>query len=884
FCFSHVTRTAGWLPPAEAWKTGEDDLPYGWERALDDSGRTYYINHINKTTTYESPVVKNLEPPPKPEPRTVVLERSPSLGFGFVAGSEKPVIVRFVTEGGPSVDKLLPGDQILEVNGEDVCQAPREHVISLVRGCQRCVRLTVCQPAESQGGGLRKSTLLSAGKRARLRTKPPRVRFAESVCVNGAPLFPPSAFSLGDVCVPPMANVLKVFLENGQTKSFKYDAWTTVQDVVSSLESKLYLKASEHFSLVVEHIKSLKRNKLTLLDPQDTLARIASRPGAHKLRCLFRVSFVPSSAAALAQKDLHALDYLYTQCCNDVVQERFAPELQADTALRLAALHVYQHAMANGVQQAAKITVKAVEREFGLERFVPGSLLEGMKRKEVRKVLGHFLKLHATMASSGGKQLTQLQAKLHYLDIVAQLPSYGAKCFSATATAGSGGEIMGDTVILVSPKFGISQITGSRNSAFQPIPIASIEDMVRIEVKQLDEVSRMVRVLFRDDRHLAVTLEERDAGELVLVLGGYYKVALKGERELPIEYDSSLMQLQHRMEDLAPPYLAQHRVVPEKWSYIALNTVKTACFAIQPPYRPINKKTNGLYNTVGRQPTHARPTLHHFSTDNNMNNNFVSNRNHQMAAQASSRQQRGSYDFQSVVSMEILENETDTKNDEVLRRVQEMQQLVQNSERYLNEQEHLQHQQNRSGSSEWQETSIDVESDGDCEPGQLKHSDSLLLLTGKNHNGTQESEDIKNSLSNSVVELLRQESAGACSESDNESIYTPHSSPGHRTRQLQEDDTKMHRISFGLRSPDTGPESTTTEGQPQQHSTTGAETPTSADSVGPVYIFDPDIIDLTLLPPPHTPDLLEHPTNVVDAQPPRSFADSMERLDHIAKA
>lgn len=40
--------------------------------------------------------------------------------------------------------------------------------------------------------------------------------------------FQPSAFSLGDLCVPPMANVLKVFLENGQTKSFKYDTTTTV--------------------------------------------------------------------------------------------------------------------------------------------------------------------------------------------------------------------------------------------------------------------------------------------------------------------------------------------------------------------------------------------------------------------------------------------------------------------------------------------------------------------------------------------------------------------------------------------------------------------------------------------------------------------------------
>ena len=35
----------------------------------------------------------------KPEPREVELFRDPKLGFGFVAGSEKPVIVRFLTEG-----------------------------------------------------------------------------------------------------------------------------------------------------------------------------------------------------------------------------------------------------------------------------------------------------------------------------------------------------------------------------------------------------------------------------------------------------------------------------------------------------------------------------------------------------------------------------------------------------------------------------------------------------------------------------------------------------------------------------------------------------------------------------------------------------------------
>ena len=35
-----------------------------------------------------------------PEPREVELDRHPELGFGFVAGSEKPVIVRWEEDSG----------------------------------------------------------------------------------------------------------------------------------------------------------------------------------------------------------------------------------------------------------------------------------------------------------------------------------------------------------------------------------------------------------------------------------------------------------------------------------------------------------------------------------------------------------------------------------------------------------------------------------------------------------------------------------------------------------------------------------------------------------------------------------------------------------------
>lgn len=62
-------------------------------------------SHLNKTTTYEVPICSQYDSKP-PEPRLVVLNRCPKNGFGFVAGSEKPVIVRYVTPDGPSVDRV----------------------------------------------------------------------------------------------------------------------------------------------------------------------------------------------------------------------------------------------------------------------------------------------------------------------------------------------------------------------------------------------------------------------------------------------------------------------------------------------------------------------------------------------------------------------------------------------------------------------------------------------------------------------------------------------------------------------------------------------------------------------------------------------------------
>ncbi|ELU07588.1 hypothetical protein CAPTEDRAFT_26609, partial [Capitella teleta] len=184
---SHHTETSQWLPPESEWNDNKS-LPYGWEEAVDAKGKQYYINHVTKDTTPDDPREDEEDDYEVPEPREVELKRDAQMGFGFVAGSERPVVVRFVTEDGPSDGSLLPGDQIFEINREDVQTVPRERVIELVRSCKESIVVKVCQPRADNVSSSRKSALLTAAKKARLKNNPSRVRFADSVLVNGSPV------------------------------------------------------------------------------------------------------------------------------------------------------------------------------------------------------------------------------------------------------------------------------------------------------------------------------------------------------------------------------------------------------------------------------------------------------------------------------------------------------------------------------------------------------------------------------------------------------------------------------------------------------------------------------------------------------------------------
>ncbi|CAK6450667.1 unnamed protein product [Pipistrellus nathusii] len=508
----HRAKSSGWPPPSGTWGLNQVP-PYGWEMTANRDGRDCFISHMTQALPFDDPRLDSCQIIP-PAPRKVEMRRDPVLGFGFVAGSEKPVVVRSVTPGGPSEGKLIPGDQIVMINDESVSAAPRERVIDLVRSCKESILLTVIQPYPSP-----KSAFISAAKKARLKSNPVKVRFSEEVIINGQ-----VSETVKDNSLLFMPNVLKVYLENGQTKSFRFDSSTSIKDVIMTLQEKLSIKGIEHFSLMLEQRTEGAGSKLLLLHEQETLTQVTQRPSSHKMRCLFRISFVPKDPIDLLRRDPVAFEYLYVQSCNDVVQERFGPELKYDIALRLAALQMYIATVTT--KQTQKISLKYIEKEWGLETFLPSAVLQSMKEKNIKKALSHLVKANQNLVPPG-KKLSALQAKVHYLKFLSDLRLYGGRVFKATLVQA---EKRSEVTLLVGPRYGISHVINTKTNL-----VALLADFSHVNrIEMFTEEENLVRVELHvlDVKPITLLMESSDAMNLACLTAGYYRLLVDSRRSI----------------------------------------------------------------------------------------------------------------------------------------------------------------------------------------------------------------------------------------------------------------------------------------------------------------------------------------------------------------
>ncbi|XP_058497632.1 FERM and PDZ domain-containing protein 1 [Solea solea] len=420
---------------------------------------------------------------------------------GLTLSSQTPIIVQEVTPGGPADGRLVPGDQLVKINNVAVDDLTPEQAAEIIRECQDTLTMTVLRTMLGP-----KSSFITPEKRAKLRSNPVKVHFAEEVEVNG--------HSQGNSLLF-LPNVLKVYLENGQTKAFKFEPSTTVKDIVMTLKEKLSLSRIEHFSLVLEQQYSI--SKLLLLHDVERIQQVVQKKESHDYRCLFRVCFMPKSLHTLLLEDPAAFEYLYLQGVNDVLQERFAVEMRCNTALRLAALHIQERLASCG--QSPKTNLKIVTKTWGIDNFVSSTLLRNMREKDLRKAISFHMKKSQSQHDPKQKGLSVSQARINYLEELGDLKSFGGKSFSATMMLQDRESMV---TLLVGARYGVSQVVNHKLSILSTL--TEFTCITRIELLPESDKVSLVKIYLQDIKPITLLLESTAAKDLSCLIAGYCRV------------------------------------------------------------------------------------------------------------------------------------------------------------------------------------------------------------------------------------------------------------------------------------------------------------------------------------------------------------------------
>lgn len=178
FPLSHSTGTSHWLDPRLSKfqkKTLEDcmddELPYGWEKISDPHYGTYFIDHVNRRTQYENPVIQAKRAASQASARasrtsftkdpselcgqrfkTSLVKSSRGLGFTIVGGDDgvdEFLQIKSVVPKGPAwLDgQLQTGDVIVYVNDTCVLGYTHNQIVRLFQSISvgSTVSLEVCR-------------------------------------------------------------------------------------------------------------------------------------------------------------------------------------------------------------------------------------------------------------------------------------------------------------------------------------------------------------------------------------------------------------------------------------------------------------------------------------------------------------------------------------------------------------------------------------------------------------------------------------------------------------------------------------------------------------------------------------------------------------------
>lgn len=196
-----------------------------------------------------------------------------------------------------------------------------------------------------------------------------------------------------------LRSTLHVFLPNGDFRAVQFGDNSTLKSIVELLIRRLGANvtlSAKYFGLKFYNDKT---NDYKWLNPLLTMIEVKTKYKIeHKnedWKYKLRIRFLPTVFKDLYKIDKATFYFLYDQVRADYMK-CIAHTVDIDLAFQLGVLEMKR--FFNNMAQVAldkKSNLEYIEREFGLQRFLPSTIVDSMKTKDIRKTIQKLFKQYA---------------------------------------------------------------------------------------------------------------------------------------------------------------------------------------------------------------------------------------------------------------------------------------------------------------------------------------------------------------------------------------------------------------------------------------------------------------------------------------------------------
>ncbi|KAH9504131.1 putative serine/threonine protein phosphatase, partial [Bulinus truncatus] len=326
-------------------------------------------------------------------------------------------------------------------------------------------------------------------------------------------------------------SILKVHLPNGGFNMVKYGDATDVKDIIKLVVGRL--AAGERlfarcFALKLVVISQRQgfwlHNDLSMYQVRQ---KYEAKCLPEDLRYELRVRYLPRSFQELHQKDKVTFYYLYDQVRSDYLKE-IADQIDPEIAIKLGCIEMRR--FFKDMPQVAldkKSNFDYLEKEVGLKRFLPRSVIESMKSKSLRKIIQQQFRFYA--------QLTESECVFKFFETLSTVYNFNHERFRCAL--GSGWSI--SVEIVIGPDVGISYLT---ERASTPTHMADFVQVQSIHTMTGDDGKGVVQLkIVGASEPLTITCKTLDDVEdMADLIDGYCRLVHDMQGTLWTKRDDSI--------------------------------------------------------------------------------------------------------------------------------------------------------------------------------------------------------------------------------------------------------------------------------------------------------------------------------------------------------